>query len=152
MEANSKNHYNILAAVTIKGGRVSPVESVILEEYIDSCIFLLFVKILLEKGVLSKGDICIVDNCTAHTTGDNTGLHDELFNHHGVLMITLPPYHPDLNPTELVFQTLLQRLVSLHARYNAYIEQSFVDEIIAEMNIFTLCDALSSFQKCGYNY
>ena len=32
MEEHSKNRYSILAAVTIKGGRVSPVESVVLED------------------------------------------------------------------------------------------------------------------------
>ena len=69
---------------------MSPAESVVLEENTDSCIFLLFVKILLQKGVLFKGVICIVDNCIFHTKGHNTGLQDELFNHHGVLMITLP--------------------------------------------------------------
>ena len=131
---------------------MSPVESAVFEEYTDSCIFLLFVKILLQKGVLSGGDIFVIDNCTVHTKGDNTGLQEELFNHHGVLMITLPPYHPDLNPTELVFQTLLQRLRSTRARYNAITEQSFVNEIIVEMNSFTLCDVLSFFFKCGYNY
>ena len=36
MEANSKNHYVILAAVEIKQGRVNPVESVVLEECLDS--------------------------------------------------------------------------------------------------------------------
>ena len=94
----------------------------------------------------------VVDNYTVHTKGDNIGLQDELCNHHGVLMITLPPYHADLNPTELIFQTLLQRLVSLRARYKAYTEQSFIEEIIAKMINFTLHDVLSFFEKCGYNY
>ena len=123
----------------------------VIEERTDLCIFLLFVKVLLQKGVLSRGDIFVVDNFTVHTTGYNTGLQDELFNHHGVLMITLPPYHPDLNPTELVFQTLSQRLVSLRVQYNEYTEQIFVEEIISKMNNFTLRDVLSFFEKCGYN-
>ena len=73
-----------------------------------------------KQAVLSKGGIFIVHNCTVHTKSDNTSLQDELFNHHGILMITLPPYHLDLNLTELVFQNLLQRLVNLRARYNNY--------------------------------
>ena len=64
-------------------------------------------------------------------------------------MITQFPYHPDLNPTELVFQTMLQRLASLHVRYNAYTEQFFVDEIIAMMNSFKLCDVLSFFKSAA---
>ena len=124
---------------------MSSVEYLLIEECTDSCILLLFVKVLLQKGVLKKGDIFIVDNCTVHTKGDNTGLQEELFDHHGVLMITLPPYHPDLNPTELVFQTLLQRLRSIRARYNAITQQDFVNQIKLEMNSFTLSDVLSFF-------
>ena len=74
MEAHSKNCYSILAAVTIKGRRMSPEASVVLEECTDSCIFLLFAKILLKRGVLSREDMFVVDNYTVHTKGDNTGL------------------------------------------------------------------------------
>ena len=90
METNSKNCQHPSCCYE-KRGRVSPVWSVVLEECTDSCIFLLFVKILLQKGVLSRGDICVVDNYTVHTKGDNISLQEELVNHHGVFMIKLPP-------------------------------------------------------------
>ena len=48
ISVNSKNRYNILTVVTIKGGCIKPVEFVILEECTDVCIFLQFVRIILE--------------------------------------------------------------------------------------------------------
>ena len=54
-----------------------------------------------------------------HTLGDNVGIQEELFENHGNLMTTLPPYHPNFNPIELVFQTLLQRLSEEQERYKS---------------------------------
>ena len=50
--ANSKNRYSILADVNIKGGNVPPVKSVLIEQCTDSSIFLEFIRMLLESGVL----------------------------------------------------------------------------------------------------
>ena len=64
MEANVKNRYSILSAVTLKTGNNKPVEYVILEATTDSCLFLQFVRILLERGTIARGDVFVVDNCT----------------------------------------------------------------------------------------
>ena len=113
MNANSKNRYSILAAVTLKGNSVRPVEFLILKQCVYDALFVQFIRILLDKGTLSRGDICIVDNYSIYLNGGNIGLKGELFKNDEILMITLTPYHPDFNPTELVFNTLLQRLTSL---------------------------------------
>ena len=57
------NRYSILAAICIKGGRFSSMESEILEQYTNTCIFTHFVYILIEKEVLSRGDIFVMENC-----------------------------------------------------------------------------------------
>ena len=150
MDANSKNRYNILCAVNVKGGHVNPVEFVILEECTNSSLFFEFVMFLLERGVLCWGDIFIVDNCSIHMKGDNIDLQKALFEEHGVLMMALPPYHPDYNPTELVFQTLLSRLCSERARYNSINADNFKDAINIEMADFNLPDVISFYQHCGY--
>ena len=94
---------NILAAVNVKGGNVKPVEFIILEATSSSSVFLMFVQILLKGGTLCRGDIFAVDNCTIHMKADCIGIQHTLFEDYGVLMISLPPYHPEFNPTELVF-------------------------------------------------
>ena len=151
MEANSKNRFNILAAVTIKPG-VRPVCFKVIEACTDADMFLQFVKSLLEKGTLQPNDVFIVDNCTVHMQGNNVGLQDSLMHDYGILMIPLPPYHPDFNPTELVFNALLQRLTAERARYRSLDAYDFLDAIIVELCKFTHKDVVSFYQKCGYYY
>ena len=151
MEANAKNRYNILAAVNIKGRGVSPLEYVVLEECSNAALFIQFVLVLMDKGILVRGDILVVDNCSIHCKGDNVGLQESLFRDHGILMITLPPYHPDYNPTEFVFRALLKRLRSERARYNSLNADDFLDAICLEMGDFNINDTLSFYDQCGYN-
>ena len=65
-------------------------------------------------------------------------------------MITLPPYHPDFNPTELVFNTILQRLSGKRARYNSLDADDFLDAIKIELGLFNHRDVISFCRKCGY--
>ena len=157
---NSRNRYSILAAVNVKGDNIPPVFSVILEENTDSTIFLRFVRQLLEMGVLQRGDVFVIDNCTIHMYGDNSGTQEYLLHEYGILMIPLPPYHPDLNPTELVFQTLLQRLASLRARYKCWAltgneivrETTFIGCIEFVLDSFSRETVLNFYRKLGYGY
>ena len=55
-------------------------------------------------------------------------------------MVPLPPYWCELNPTGLVFQTLLARLDSERKRYNATSNDMFVDDIDGEMMQFNRRD------------
>ena len=92
MEASAKNWYNILATVTIKGGHVRPVEYVVIEDITDSPMFKKSLRILLEKGILVRGDIFVVDNYTVRIQWDNVGIQEALFELHEILTIT--PSHP----------------------------------------------------------
>ena len=149
MNANGKNRYNILAACTLKPLTRS-VEYVILKTTTTAPIFLQFVRHLVESGTLVTGDVFVVDNCTVHVMGDNSGLKETLLADYGILMMTLPPYSPELNPTELVFNTLLQRLASVQARYNAVHEMDFLQAISIAMNGFSTVDVAAFFNHCGY--
>ena len=113
--ANSKNMWNILAVVTLKRN-VPHVEHVVIDESTNSFHFFDYVTHLVRIGTLARGDIFVVDNCTIHMQGENEYIQEVLFEEVGVLMIPLPPYHPVLNPTALVFNTLLQRLMAKQSR------------------------------------
>ena len=91
MQANSKNRWNILAACTVKRSVENNAEYIIIDECTDASIFF-FVAQLIELGVLRRGDVFVVDNCTVHMKGDNGNLQDKLLLELGVLMIPLPPY------------------------------------------------------------
>ena len=101
----------------------------ILQECINSSLFLKFVKVLIEQRALVRGGIFVVDNCNIHMFGNNIGIQYALFNMHGVLMIELPPYHLECNPTDLMFNTLLQILSCERARYSSLDVNNFLDTI-----------------------
>ena len=54
--STSKNRFNILAAINLKGGSIPPVYYEILEECTTSALYLQFVKKLVENGILQEGD------------------------------------------------------------------------------------------------
>ena len=140
--SSSKNWFNILAAVNLKGGNVPPVHYEVLEETTTSALYLEFVKRMIERGVLQTGDIFVVDNCSIHYQGDNIGLPDALWELYGIRFFALPPYFPEFNPTELVFNALLQRLMSEQSRYKALDATDFKEAIMLEMRAFDLLDVV----------
>ena len=148
--SSSKNRYNILAAVNLKGGHVPPVYYHVLEECTTSAIYLEYVKKLIESGVLCPGDYFIVDNCSIHYQGDNIGLPDALWDLYQIRFVALPPYSPEFNPTELVFNALLQRIRSERARYTSLDAEDFKDAIVIEMSSFDLLDVVRMYKACGY--
>ena len=148
--STSKNCFNILAAVNLKGGQVPPVYYHVLEECTTSAIYLEYVKKLIESGVLSPGNFFIVDNCSIHYQGDSSGLPDALWELYGIRFVALPPYSPELNPTELVFNALVQRLKSERARHIALDAEDFKDAIKIEMASFDLLDVIRMYTACGY--
>ena len=65
-------------------------------------------------------------------------------------MIFLPPYHPELNSTELVFHTLLERLKSEKARYKWLNAYDFVDAIVKVIKNIDSLDVINFYKECGY--
>jgi transposase len=92
--------------------------------------------------------------------GDNSETQEYLLHEYGIPMIPLPPYHPDLNPTELVFQTLLQHLASLRARYKCWAltgneivrVTTFIGCIEFVLDSFSQETVSNFYRKIGYVY
>jgi transposase len=116
VNANSRNRWNIFAAINVKKNVEDNCYALVLEEKGDSDCFQEYVEMLISNGFLESGDIFIVDNCTIHTAGENEHLQEVLWQDLRILMLTLPPYHPELNPIELVFNDLVQVLTRENAR------------------------------------
>jgi len=76
-DANVKNRYNVLAAITLKRGGVSICARVV-ELNGDAIIFQEFVGECIREAVLERGDIFVVDNCTIHCFGENESLQEVL--------------------------------------------------------------------------
>jgi len=100
-----------------------------------------------QESCVGMGGMFFFDNCTLHFLGDCVGLQNTLFREYSVLMINLPP---KLNSTELVFNTLLQRLTQTRAIYNSLDAVDFKHTIELVMTSFDLSDVLAFYEHSGY--
>ena len=65
-------------------------------------------------------------------------------------MITLPPYHPKLNPTELVFRAILMKLRSMRSHYEEFKLNDVTREITNFLYHEISRDEVKSFySQCG---
>lgn len=148
--ANSRNRFNILAAVSVKEDLRHNIETIIIEETGTGLVFQTFVAHLVRVGVLRRGDVFIVDNCTIHMKGDNEGIVEVLWNDYGIIMITLPPYHPELNPTEFVFNYLVQILRRDSARTKARDVNDFIRRVQDVLLSIPNNLIVKEYKHCGY--
>ena len=81
-----------------------------------STAFNYYVTQLLVTGFLQPGHVLICDTASIHVAEENKVLSEILWEHK-ILMLNLPPYSPELNPIELIFQLLSQRLRHSNARH-----------------------------------
>ena len=124
---------------------------IILQEIIDSLLFAEFVWHLIEVGTLRHGDIFFAGNCIVHMQDVNVGTQEALLHDHRILILSFPPYHPDLNPAKLVINCLLLRLRSQRARWNSLDAYDFLNAIEIELNLFSVKDVKIMFNVFGYN-
>lgn len=62
------------------------------------------------RGYFHHGDILVLDNAQIHIGKENSVLEEWMWDSFGVLILFLPPRSPELNPIELVWNILVQRL------------------------------------------
>ena len=90
--------------------RSSPIFCYLHEGTNDATEFSVVVELACSEGFFHEGDILVLDNAAIHRGGENSVLEDWLWMQFGVLVLFLPPRSPELNPIELVWNTMVQRL------------------------------------------
>ena len=148
--ANKKIRYNIFAAVTVKPDIRRNVEHLVLDHIGDSYLFRAFVMHLIITGTLREGDIFVVDNCSIHFKGENDQLEEVLWNEFEILMVRLPPYYPELNPTEFVFGHLVVQLRNKFVRSRAQTEEDFVHAVQQQLDEIKYKTVVNQYKHCGY--
>lgn len=91
---------------------------------------------------LKPGDVVVMDNLSSHKRARTRALIQAA----GAELQFLPPYSPDLNPIEMIFAKLKQRLRSLACRTREklwLVMQSVLDEVKP-------IEAVNCFRHCGY--
>jgi transposase len=124
------DHRGIRCSTTIDG----PINADVFDAFIEQVL----------TPTLRRGDLVIMDNLSSHKSRRAR----ELIEAAGAEAVFLPPYSPDLNPIELAFSKIKQRLRSLSCRSVERLwstMQSVLDGV-------TTRDATAFFRHCGYRY
>jgi uncharacterized membrane protein YuzA (DUF378 family) len=116
----------------------------------DSEAFSIAVEEAIIAGFLKSGDILVMDNAAIHVFGENDVLVDFLWENFGIHMLMLPTCSPELNPIELLWQILVQRLKSINLDPSRYMQHRVAYQAANIMNGFTHFDLAKCYQHCGY--
>ena len=127
----------LIAALGIEGIRCSTV----VDGAVNGDIFESFVEHVLVPE-LRCGDVVIMDNLSSHKRARTR----ELIEGVGAELVFLPPYSPDLNPIEMVFAKIKQRLRSLACRT----KEALWNAMQSVLDTVTPTDALNCYHHCGY--
>ena len=136
--------------MTVKRDVQRNVEYLVLDENGDAPVFRAFVMHLIECGTLREDDIFVVDNCSIHFNGENSCLRDHLWNEFHIKMVPLPPYYPELNPTEFVFGHLVHQLKRKYVRQKAQTDEDFVGMIEETVDEIEWSTVFGEYKHCGY--
>lgn len=110
-----------------------PINAALFEKWVENCLV----------PTLSKGDIVVMDNLSAHK-----GLRvEELIEAAGAELRYLPPYSPDMNPIEKAFSKLKAHLRKIAERTVAALMRAL--ETCAD--IFKPAQCANYFAACGYD-
>ena len=127
----------LIAALGLRGVRCATM----VDGAIDGDVFNAFVEKVLAPE-LRAGDVVVLDNLSSHKSDKAR----RLIESRGARLEFLPPYSPDLNPIEMVFAKIKQRLRSLACRTVDALWRSMQ----AVLDTVTASDAANCFRHCGY--
>lgn len=105
-------------------------------------VFLAYVEQILVPS-LSKGDIVVMDNLSAHK---GAGVRDAI-EAAGAKLLYLPPYSPDFNPIENAFAKLKALLRAKAERTIA----ALWDSVGTTLDLFTPAECANYFKAAGYD-
>jgi len=127
----------LIAALDYRGVRCSTT----VDGAVNRDVFEAFMEQVLVPA-LRPGDLVVMDNLSSH----KGACTPQLVRAAEAELVYLPPYSPDLNPIELAFSKIKQRLRSLACRTVTQlweVMQSVLDAV-------TPTDAEHFFRHCGY--
>ena len=121
----------------------------------DSVSFCLFIEETIATAWLRPYDVLVCDNATIHLQGYNGDLSDLLWNSCAldgeplrILLLPLPTRSPELNPIELVWRIMVQRVKYGQKRVGETHAVARAAENVLNMMDFELMR--HTFRHCGY--
>ena len=116
----------------------------------DSALFSDFILESVACGFLRYGDILVLDNAAIHRYKDSSELPGYLWSYYGDFFHFLPTRSPELNPIELLWNTLAQRLKYTPLTENGNRSHRVVQSATMVMNAFTHIDVEKCYRHDNY--
>jgi len=116
----------------------------------DSEAFAIAVEEAIKAGFLKAGDILVMDNAAIHVGGENDVLEDFLWDYFGIHVLMLPTRSPELNPIELLWHILVQRLKSINLVATRTMQHRVACQAFEIMKQFTHEEVASCYRHCKY--
>ena len=150
IDSDWRNTYAITGLCRIGPDR-PPFSYIIHDGSNNAAVFSDFVMQNLQSGFLQPGDFLVLDNASIHHFQEAMGLDAYLWNYHGIFLQFLPTRSPELNPIELLWNILTQRLLHFPLG-DEYGPRSHRVAHAARMlmDAFSHEDVIACFRKCGY--
>ena len=108
-------------------------------------------------GWLHPNDVLVCDNAAIHNSGINSDLEDFLWNTIGInglplriLLLPLPTQSPELNPIELVWNTIVMRVRhSVITLMGAHAVARMAELVMNQLDLATV---IATYRHCGYHW
>ena len=156
VSGNFRDSYTLTACISANHRKDKNVFFTINKKLNTSKSFMDAVKKMVEEKFLLHHEILIMDNAAIHVGGEAKRLEDYLWETIvdgrplKVLVLFLPPRAPELNPIELIFNVLVQRLKSYHYRRMEGVSTNVMKRVEKVMDEISFETILRCYSHCGY--
>jgi transposase len=159
VSGNFRNKYNLQCIISADPNRRYPVEYLLGQDNGTSASFMAFIEYLIAHRWFRQHDCLILDNASIHHGGHSTILSDILWDFEyedapgiplRVPVIYLPARAPELNPIELVFHILSDRLQSFRYGNGESNEWCVVAKTVQILNSLETTTVVNCCKHCGY--
>ena len=156
VSGNFRDSYTITACISTNPNKDKHVYYKINKKLNTSKSFMEVIGEMVDQRFLLHHEILIMDNAAIYVGGEAKTLEDYLWNTHvdgkplKVLVLFLPPCAPELNPIELIFNMLVQRLKSFHYRRMEGVSDSVMKRVEKVLNNIKYETIVRCYMHCGY--
>jgi len=149
VDSDFRNTYSIVGFCGIDQ-RTAPFQYTLYEYTNDASAFCKAVEEAVENNFLLTGDALVLDNASYHRFGEAASLEDWLWEEFRILLIYLPTRSPELNPIELLWHTLVQRLKNWPLAHDRPRRDAVAFAAASIMASFTHADVAKTYHHCNY--
>lgn len=149
VDSDFRNTYAIVGFCGIDR-RTHPFQYTLHDYTNDATAFCDAVEDAVANGFLLHWDMLVLDHAAIHLYGDEASLEDWLWEKFRILLVFLPTGSPELNPIELCWHTLVQRLKKWPIGMDRPRRDAVALAAAQLMDCFTHEDIEKNYRHCNY--